>query len=181
MTTGMRMTWRLEAGGWRLEGHGWANCTIEDQQAKVDLTVSSITSAPQEFLTAMARLVPGETRTRAQFEAEPKPHADRDQTLAVVKAELPRLGRELLATGTGMLACSIHECLSALGPLRAVLRLKDGPGGELWQFAWEITTADLVQGEATGREEEMAVCPFGAELFFQDHLALLQGRLQVWV
>ncbi|MGW7342723.1 hypothetical protein [Streptomyces sp. NPDC054854] len=99
-----------------------------------------------------------------------------------MKAELPRLGRELLATGTGMLACSIHEYLSGpLGPLRAVLRLKDGPGGELWQFAWDITTADFDPAEATGREEAMAVYPFDAELFFQDYLALLQGRLQVWV
>ncbi|WP_328665758.1 hypothetical protein [Streptomyces sp. NBC_00328] len=64
MTTSMRMTWTLD-------GHGWANCTVEDQQAKVELTASYITSAPEEFLTAMARLVSGETDTRAQFEAEP--------------------------------------------------------------------------------------------------------------
>ncbi|MFJ4905535.1 MBL fold metallo-hydrolase [Streptomyces sp. NPDC093249] len=107
--------------------------------------------------------------------------AGQDRALAVVKAELSRLGRELLATGTGMLACSIHEYLSGpLGPHRAVLRLKDGPGGHLLQFAWDVTTADFVQVEATGREEAMAVYPFGAEMFFQDYLALLQGRLQVW-
>ncbi|WP_328322378.1 hypothetical protein [Streptomyces sp. NBC_00388] len=56
---------------WTLDGHGWANCTVEDQQAKVELTVSYITSAPEEFLTTVARLVSGETETRAQFEAEP--------------------------------------------------------------------------------------------------------------
>ncbi|WP_159424654.1 hypothetical protein [Streptomyces sp. TLI_053] len=128
--------------------------------------------------------------THAAFLADPgdvqlspladKP-ADQDQALAVVRAELPRLGRELLATGTGMLACSIHEYLSGpLGPHRAVLRLKNGPGGELLQFAWNVTTADFVQVEATGREEAMAVYPFGAKMFFQDYLALLQGRLQVW-
>ncbi|MER7513736.1 hypothetical protein ABTX82_36275 [Streptomyces lavendulae] len=64
MTTGMRMAWTLN-------GHGWANCTVEDQQAKVELTASYITNAPQDFLTAVARLVSGETDTRAQFEAEP--------------------------------------------------------------------------------------------------------------
>ncbi|PJM97993.1 hypothetical protein CG740_38120 [Streptomyces sp. CB01201] len=107
--------------------------------------------------------------------------ADQDQALKVVTAELPRLGRELLATATGMLACSIHEYLSGtLGPRRAVLRLKDSPSGELLQFAWDVTTADFVQVEATGREEAMATYPFGAEMFFQDYLALLQGRLQVW-
>src|SRR5207248_2361120 len=68
-----------------------------------------------------------------------EPPADWDQALAVVKAELPRLGRELLATSTGVLACSIHEYLTGpLGPHRAVLRLKDGPGGELLQFAWDV-------------------------------------------
>lgn len=107
--------------------------------------------------------------------------ADADQAPADMRAELPRLGRELLATSTGMLACSIHEYLSGqLGPHRAVLRLKDGPDARLLQFAWDITTADFVQVEATGREEAMAAYPFGAEMFFQDYHALLQGRLQVW-
>ncbi|MFF4457864.1 hypothetical protein [Streptomyces goshikiensis] len=64
MTTGMRMAWTLD-------GHGWANCTVEDQHAKVELTASYITSAPEQLLTAVARLVSGETDTRAQFEAEP--------------------------------------------------------------------------------------------------------------
>ncbi|MFF3981027.1 MBL fold metallo-hydrolase [Streptomyces sp. NPDC001828] len=110
-----------------------------------------------------------------------EPPADQDQALATVQAALPRLGRELLATGTGMLACSIHEYLSgALGPHRAVLRLKDGPGGDLLQFAWDVTTAHFVQVEATGRQEAMAAYPFGAEMFFQDYHALLTGRLQVW-
>lgn len=64
MTTDMRMAWTLD-------GSGWANCTVEDQQAKVELTASYITNAPQEFLTAVARLVSGDTETRVQFEAEP--------------------------------------------------------------------------------------------------------------
>lgn len=110
-----------------------------------------------------------------------EPPCDLDQALAIVKAELSRLGRELLATDTGMLACSIHEYLSGpLGAQRAVLRLKDGPGGELLQFAWDVTAAGFVQVASTGREEAMAAYPFGAEMFFQDYLALLQGRLQVW-
>lgn len=126
----------------------------------------------------------------AAFLTEPspvelKPLADRpadgDAAMETVLEELPRLGRELLATGTGMLACSVHEYLSGpLGAHRAVLRLKDGPCGELLQFAWDVTTASFVQVEATGREEAMAVYPFGAEVFFQDFVALLRGRLQVW-
>ncbi|MFJ9022422.1 hypothetical protein ACIRPU_21010 [Streptomyces sp. NPDC102259] len=64
MTTGLRLAWRLE-------GHGWADCTVTDRHAVIVLTASYITSAPEEFLTALARLIAGETETRAQFEAEP--------------------------------------------------------------------------------------------------------------
>ena len=64
MTTGLRLAWRLN-------GHGWADCTVTDRQAAIVLTASYITSAPEEFLTALARLIAGETETRAQFEAEP--------------------------------------------------------------------------------------------------------------
>ncbi|MFF1809600.1 hypothetical protein ACFVXW_10620 [Streptomyces sp. NPDC058251] len=60
----MRMTWTLD-------GHGWADCTVEDRRAKADLTASYITSAPEDLLTAVSRLVAGESETRAQFEAEP--------------------------------------------------------------------------------------------------------------
>ncbi|SBU91666.1 hypothetical protein YW5DRAFT_03703 [Streptomyces sp. Ncost-T6T-1] len=64
MTSDMRINWTLA-------GSGWADCTLEDRQAKVELTASCITSAPEELLTAVARLVAGETEARAQFEAEP--------------------------------------------------------------------------------------------------------------
>ncbi|MFB6559607.1 hypothetical protein ACFCYH_12085 [Streptomyces sp. NPDC056400] len=58
MTTGMRMAWTLDV-------RSWATCTVEDRQTKVELTASYITNAPEELLTAVARLVSGETDTRA--------------------------------------------------------------------------------------------------------------------
>ncbi|MET4922981.1 hypothetical protein P3L51_11565 [Streptomyces sp. PSRA5] len=64
MTAGIRIAWTLGT-------HGWAACVVEDQQAKAELTASYISDAPEEFLTAVARLVAGETEARAQFEAEP--------------------------------------------------------------------------------------------------------------
>lgn len=64
MTTGMRMTWVLD-------GRGWVTCTVEDHQAKAEFSVSYITNAPEDLLTAVARLVSGEAETRVQFEAEP--------------------------------------------------------------------------------------------------------------
>jgi hypothetical protein len=57
--------------GWRLAGHGWADCTVADAENKVHVTASSISGAPEELLTAVARLVVGETEARVQFEAEP--------------------------------------------------------------------------------------------------------------
>ncbi|MFC8274664.1 hypothetical protein ACFUJR_19460 [Streptomyces sp. NPDC057271] len=56
MTSGMRITWTLA-------GSGWADCTLEDRQARVELTASYITSAPEELLTAVAQLVAGVTET----------------------------------------------------------------------------------------------------------------------
>ncbi|WP_202918413.1 hypothetical protein [Streptomyces cavernae] len=64
MTIGLRLAWGLD-------GHGWADCTVTDGQAVIVLTASYITSAPEELLTALARLIAGEKETRAQFEAEP--------------------------------------------------------------------------------------------------------------
>ncbi|MFJ1800060.1 hypothetical protein [Streptomyces sp. NPDC088180] len=64
MTSDMRITWTVA-------GSGWADCTLEDRLVKVELTASYITNAPEELLTAVGRLVVGETETRAQFEAEP--------------------------------------------------------------------------------------------------------------
>ncbi|MFE9560172.1 hypothetical protein ACFYM0_03605 [Streptomyces sp. NPDC006487] len=56
---------------WTLNGRGWADCTITDHQAEAEVTASSISTAPEDLLTAMARLVTGEAEVRVQFEAEP--------------------------------------------------------------------------------------------------------------
>lgn len=56
---------------WTLSGRGWADCTISDHQAETEVTASYISTAPEDLLTAVARLVTGEAEARAQFEAEP--------------------------------------------------------------------------------------------------------------
>lgn len=56
---------------WTLTGTGWAECTLADRQGSVTLTASHLSDAPARLLAAVARLVAGETETRAQFEAEP--------------------------------------------------------------------------------------------------------------
>ncbi|MFJ3900001.1 hypothetical protein [Streptomyces sp. NPDC090025] len=66
MTAGIRIRWALT-------GAGWADCVLEGHGAKAELSVSSLSEAPEELLTAVARLVGGAAETRAQFEAEPPP------------------------------------------------------------------------------------------------------------
>ncbi|MEU2469356.1 hypothetical protein ABZ580_35070 [Streptomyces sp. NPDC012486] len=56
---------------WTLSGRGWADCTISDHQAEAEVTASYISTAPEDLLTAVARLVTGEAEARVQFEAEP--------------------------------------------------------------------------------------------------------------
>jgi hypothetical protein len=56
---------------WRLSGTGWADCTVADKNSQAVATASYLTAAPEELLTAVTRLVAGETDTFAQFEAEP--------------------------------------------------------------------------------------------------------------
>jgi hypothetical protein len=56
---------------WTLAGHGWADCTVADDQTEAEATASYITTAPEDLLTAVARLILGEKETRARLEAEP--------------------------------------------------------------------------------------------------------------
>jgi hypothetical protein len=56
---------------WTLEGRGWAKCTVTDEQTQAEVTASYLSSAPEDLLTAVMRLVLGDNETRAQFEAEP--------------------------------------------------------------------------------------------------------------
>ncbi|MFF2410700.1 hypothetical protein [Streptomyces sp. NPDC058092] len=64
MPSDLRITWTPAE-------HGWADCTVEASAARAELAASYISSAPEDLLVAVARLVAGESETRAQFEAEP--------------------------------------------------------------------------------------------------------------
>jgi len=56
---------------WTLAGHGWADCHVEDDTAGATATASYMTAAPEDLMTAVTRLLRGDTETRAQFDAEP--------------------------------------------------------------------------------------------------------------
>ncbi|MFE0098873.1 hypothetical protein [Streptomyces sp. NPDC059009] len=66
-STALRLTWTLT-------GRGWAECVVEAEAVRVELTASYMSSAPEDLLTAVARLITDEPETRlhfVQFEAEP--------------------------------------------------------------------------------------------------------------
>lgn len=56
---------------WVLSGRGWAKCVVSDDEAEAEVAASYITAAPEDLLTAVLRLIVGETQCRVQFEAEP--------------------------------------------------------------------------------------------------------------
>lgn len=102
---------------------------------------------------------------------------------ALLAEELPRMAREFIATRMGALASGIHDYLHGpVGSRRAVLRLLDPPGaeGSIESYAWNITGPAWDPVESTDREEAMAVYPFGIEIYFQDLVAVLEGRAQIW-
>ncbi|MEU3299796.1 MBL fold metallo-hydrolase [Streptomyces sp. NPDC006678] len=102
---------------------------------------------------------------------------------ALLAEELPRMARELIATRMGALASGIHDYLHGpVGSGRAVLRLLDPPGaeGSIESYAWNITGPAWELVESTGREEAMAAYPFGIEIYYQDLIAVFQGRAQIW-
>ncbi|MFG2564684.1 MBL fold metallo-hydrolase [Streptomyces sp. NPDC048567] len=102
---------------------------------------------------------------------------------ALLAEELPRLARDFIATRTGALASGIHDYLRGpVGSRRAVLRLLDPPGGTgtIESYAWNLTGPAFELVESTGREEAMALFPFGIEIYYQDLIAVFEGRAQVW-
>ena len=119
MTAGIRITWTLGA-------HGWADCVVEDHQAKAELSASYISNAPEEFLTAVARLVAGEMETRAQFEAEPTAYRwifYREAAAATVRIRLLELRRGSDHDDKGTAIWSSRLPIDALA--RAVVRCFD--------------------------------------------------------
>jgi L-ascorbate metabolism protein UlaG (beta-lactamase superfamily) len=139
----------------------------------------------------------GEARALAEqraFLADPKdieptpitPALSPDQrsaARALLAAELPSLARGFIATRMGALASGIHDYFHGpVGSQRALLRLLDPPGeaGGVESYAWNIAGPCFELVESTDREEAMARFPFGIEIYYQDLIAVLEGRAQIW-
>ncbi|KUN02053.1 hypothetical protein AQI95_28645 [Streptomyces yokosukanensis] len=113
----------------------------------------------------------------------PLPEEEWETAQTLLAEELPRMARELIATRMGALASGIHDYLHGpVGSRRAVLRLLDPPGveGSIESYAWNITGPAWELVSSTSREEAMAAYPFGIEIFYQDLIAVFQGRAQIW-
>lgn len=107
---------------WTLAGHGWADCTVVAHATKAELTASYVSKAPEDLLTATARIVAGEREARAQFDAEPTAFRwifyREDDTVWLRLLELghasdhDNVGSELLsgALGVGEVARAVVHC-----------------------------------------------------------------------
>lgn len=60
----LRLQWTVTTGG-------WADCLVADQDAEVAVEASRISEAPEELLTAVARVLTSESEARADFPGEP--------------------------------------------------------------------------------------------------------------
>ncbi|GAB3146524.1 hypothetical protein GCM10027258_38350 [Amycolatopsis stemonae] len=56
---------------WTIKHHGWALCTVEDEHTSAEAFASYVTDGPEQLLRAVAGIILHETRTKAEFEAEP--------------------------------------------------------------------------------------------------------------
>jgi len=72
---------------WTLRHHGWAFCSVTDGHTSAEAFASYVTDGPEQLLRAVARVVLHETRTQAEFEAEPTVYRwffhRRDNTVAI--------------------------------------------------------------------------------------------------
>jgi hypothetical protein len=60
----LRMEWTVTTGG-------WADCLLADQDAEAAVEASCVSEAPEELLTAVARVLSAESEARADFPGEP--------------------------------------------------------------------------------------------------------------
>ena len=101
----------------------------------------------------------------------------------LLERELPTLASSLISTRMGNLMSGMHEYRRRpLNENRMVLRLLDPPGrpGDVECWALDVTSPRFVSIAPAERQDDLARYPFGVELFYQDLLALLEGRVQVW-
>ncbi|MFC8512813.1 hypothetical protein [Streptomyces sp. NPDC057257] len=57
---------------WTLHHHGWALCKVADHSGEAEALASYVTSGPEQFLQAVARIALTDTEARAEFEGEPE-------------------------------------------------------------------------------------------------------------
>lgn len=110
--------------------------------------------------------------------------ADESQAVAAlreVEEALVPLARELLQTGVGQAASSVHRFLDGpLGPQRCLLMLLDGPGGRTHCYAWDIAAMEFVPVDEMDEATALRRYPYGIECYFRDFVAVLRGEQQIW-
>jgi hypothetical protein len=107
-----------------MQHHGWAVCALGDEGARTEALVSYVADGPEEFLTAVARLLLGWSHTRVEFVAEPEAHRlifHRD--LTEVDVRLLHIRTRDLPDEAGTTVWTTRQPLTVLA--RAVIRAFD--------------------------------------------------------
>ncbi|MCP2326356.1 hypothetical protein HDA40_004863 [Hamadaea flava] len=149
------MAGRLHVG-WRLTGRGWAVCILADDLADIEVPVSYLTEAPEDFLTAVTRLLLGQPQAEVLFNAEP----------SIYRLTLRRTDRldaatlRLALTGAGDIFWASEQPLDVLA--RAVVRAFDaievdpGEDGYLARWGRPFPRAELAALRSTWRDQVKA-------------------------
>jgi hypothetical protein len=121
---------------WILQDHGWAVCVVADAQARAEAIASCVTGGPEDFLTAVARLVLGADASRADLEAEPTVYRwifQRHGTDADIRLLLVPDGK--LPDGAGTIVWTSRQPVDTVA--RAVVRAFDAVATEHGENGYE--------------------------------------------
>jgi hypothetical protein len=119
---------------WTLTGAGWADCAVADHEAEAVVVASYITAAPEDLLTAVARIVSGESEIRVEFEAEPTEYRwifyRQSEDVWIPLLELPNSGRHDNAGTEIWSSWQTVDTVARTAPSSAASTTSLGPYGE---------------------------------------------------
>lgn len=98
----------------------------------------------------------------------------------IVESELLHIGRSLLVSKMGELMISVNEYLNgSLGPNRFLFRFLVGSGADALQYSFNLRESRFVLDQ-TPAEIVLETFPFGCEVYLQDFVAVIEGKMAIW-
>ena len=97
----------------------------------------------------------------------------------LIDSELKNMSSSLLLSALGKLLIATNEYLDGgLGPYRFVISLKINKNKSI-KYQFNINTASF-ELEHNSNSDLQIKYPYGIELFLNDFIAILQGKIQIW-